>query len=128
MRPHYKIDFNEQGIIEELSEEVKKLVILADYTKAERSYTYGHVNGFELDNVSINLNKWEFKEHKYSDIDYFNTLKLGQFGYVLREYDGNEKYNLYPCNIVLKDEINKTIIFHVYEMHICDNNIINQLK
>ena len=70
---------------------------------------------------------WKYKEHWYNDLDYFNTLQAGTIGYVLRNR-GQEDFLLYPCTIILKDFINKIIVFEVSDMYWCRSSVNEQLS
>lgn len=120
-----KIEF-EKTKIKEFTEEVKSKLFRADFKYCERSCKYG--KGEWINNEFVfysEYGNWECKEHKYHDIDYFNTLKVGDKGYVLREYHKkrSDRYTLYDCEIILKDEVDKIIIYKVSNMKYCKNSV-----
>jgi len=117
--PHKKreIEF-EKNKIKEFTKEVKSKLFRADYKYCCRSEKH-----------FIKYNDWKYKEHRYSNTEYFNTLKVGDKGFVLREYDKkrSDRFNLYDCEIILKDEIDKIIIYEVSNMKYCKNSVIDTL-
>jgi len=85
-----------------------KKLFRADYKYADRSYKY--VEEYP---------EWEYKEHKYSDVEYFNILNVGDVGEVIREYNSEnlaDTLNIYDAEIILKDEEDKIIVFLVDNM------------
>lgn len=88
------------------------------YNVRKHKYCYEGSNSFTTE--------WKYKEHLYKDLDYFNTLQVGSIGYVLRNR-GFQDFLIYSCVIVLKDLVNKIIIFEVSEMWHCRSSVNEQL-
>lgn len=112
-----KIEF-EKIKIKNLTDEVKSKLFRADYKyccRSEKHFT--------------KYSDWKYKEHRYINIEYFNTLKVGDKGFVLREYDKkrSDRFTLYDCEIILKDEVDKIIIYEVSNMKYCKNSVIDTL-
>ena len=106
----------EDSKLKELTKDMKDNLFRADYNYAERTGI-----------LSPKYNDWRFKTHKYLDRNYFDTLEVGKEGYVIREYDGKHKYSIYKCKIIDKFRLSKKVIFEVYEMIRCKNNILDNL-
>jgi len=117
--------------LEALTKEMSDNLFRADDKYSERSYKYSKAGKWKKDkfiNKPSKYNDWEFKEHKYFSRKYFNTLKVGQKGYVIREYVGKTKYMIYKCEIVDKYFLSKIIVFKVEDMMRCNNNILDSYE
>lgn len=112
-----EIEF-EKSKIKYLTDEVKSKLFRADYRYCGRSEKH-----------FVKYQDWKYKEHRYVNIEYFNTLKVGDKGFVLREYDKkrSDRFNLYDCEIILKDDVDKIIIYEVSNMKYCKNSVIDSL-
>lgn len=132
--PFYKgykeriIEF-EKNKIKQFTNEIKSKLFRADYKYCERSWKYKKGEWINNEYVYAKYGTWEYKEHKYHDIEYFNTLKVGDKGFVLREYDKkrSDRFTLYDCEIILKDETDKIIIYKVSNMKHCKNSVIDTI-
>lgn len=85
-------------------------IFRADYKYCERSYLY-----------SDKYIEWNFKEHKYYDKKYFNSLNINDVGIVIREFDDKNiknRFVSYNAKIILKDEKNMIIIYKVSNINI----------
>jgi hypothetical protein len=113
------------GYLDTLSKEMIENLFLATNNKLIKDiyvhkykYCYEGSSSFSLD--------WKYKEHWYKDLEYFNSLQVGSVGYVLRNR-GFQDLLIYSCVIVLKDLVNRIIIFEVSEMWHCRSSVNEQL-
>lgn len=101
-------------------------IFRADYKYAERSHQYTTVE-------SPLYNDWMYKEHQYTDAEYFHRLTSSRhMGYLIREFNTenvmNARFKLYKCEIEFVDTKNRIVIFKVSDMTSCNDNIINILN
>ena len=119
----------EDSKLKALTKEMSDNLFRADDPYSKRSYKYSKgkwVNGEFIENPS-KYNANNLKEHKYFNRRYFNSIKLGSKGYVVREYVGKTIYIIYKCEVIKKDFLKKRIVFKVEDGIRCKNDILDHI-